>query len=75
MKRIAAIILIVFALLLGVEGIKKLDDSSESVKFLGITLKAEDEGGKETAFVMIGLGVLCLVGGVMMMSRGKILES
>ena len=72
MKRLVAVFLIVFALLLGFEGIRKLDNSGGTVKFLGIKITAEDEGAKETSYVMIGLGVLCLAGGLMMMNRSRL---
>ena len=72
MKRFVGVILIVFALLLGFEGIRKLDNSGGEVRFLGIRISAEDEGAKETAYVMIGLAVISLAGGIMMLNRGRL---
>jgi len=69
MNRTTGIILIVAALILGFVGINKLDDSGETVSFLGIKISAQDKGAKETAYVLLGLGAICLIGGVMVMSR------
>ena len=67
MKRILGVVLIIAALFLGFMGINKLDESGGTVNILGIKISAQDEGAKQTGYIFLGLGVLCLVGGVMMM--------
>ena len=69
MNRTAGIILIIAALFLGYVGINKLDDSGETVSFLGIRISAEDEEAKETAYIFLGLAALLLIGGFITMSK------
>ncbi len=69
MNRTIGIILIIAALFLGFVGINKLDESGGTVNFLGIKISAKDKGAKETAYVLLGLGAICLIGGVMMVNR------
>ena len=70
MKQTTGIILIIAALFLGFVGINKLQESEETVKFLGISISAEDEEAKEVGYIFLGLAALCLIGGIMTM-RGK----
>jgi len=72
MKQTLGILLIVLGLFLGYAGINKLDDSGETVKFLGITISAQDKEGKETGYIMLAGAALCLVGGVMSLQGKKI---
>ncbi len=69
MKRSTGIILIVAALFFGFLGINKLDESGGTVDFLGIKISAEDEGAKQTGYIFLGLAAICLIGGVVVMSR------
>lgn len=69
MNRILGVILIIAALLFGYMGINKLDASGGTVNILGIKISAEDEGAKQTGYIFLGLGALCLVGGVLMMRQ------
>ena len=69
MNRTIGIILIIAALILGYFGVNKLDDSGGSVNVLGVKISAQDSGAKETAYVMLGLGAICLIGGVTMLNR------
>ena len=69
MNRSFGIVLIVVALFLGYVGINKLDESGGTVNFLGIKISAEDKGAKETAYVLLAAGALCLFGGVSMLNK------
>ena len=71
MKQIIGVVLIILAIVLGIDGVQKFDESSESVKFLGITLSAENESGKETAFIEIALAVAALAGGVYLLKNSR----
>ncbi len=66
MKNPLAIILIVVGIALGIYGATQLDNSKKSVEVAGIELGVKDKGSSNSAYVMIGLGVLSLIGGVMM---------
>ncbi|WP_436415599.1 hypothetical protein [Petrimonas sp.] len=68
MKKIIGIILIVIALGLGYMGITGFQQSTSAVKILGIELRAEDKGGKETAIIQLALAVASLVGGVVLIN-------
>ncbi len=71
MKTVIGIILIAGAIVLGYMGITGLQESSGSVKFLGIEIKAEDKGAKETAYVEIGAALVALAGGIYLVGAKK----
>lgn len=71
MKSTIGIILIVGAVILGYLGITNLQKSSKSVEILGIELKAEDNKGKEVAYIEIGAAILALVGGIYLLGQKK----
>ncbi|MGV8963451.1 MAG: hypothetical protein ACOH2V_08740 [Candidatus Saccharimonadaceae bacterium] len=71
MKAIIGVILIVAALVLGYLGINQIQQSSNAVEILGVELKAEDKGGKETGYLQLGLGVVSLVGGIYLLGKRK----
>ncbi len=70
-KQVIGILLIAASIALGYYGIKGLQKSEKSVKFLGIELKAEDKGGKEMAYVQLGLAVVALGAGAFLVSAKK----
>lgn len=51
---------------LAIYGITQLGDSSASLEIGGLELSAEDAGKRNESYLMIGLGVLCLIGGFFM---------
>lgn len=69
MKKIIGIILIVVALVLGYFGIQGFQQSSNSVEILGMEISADDKGGKETAYIQLGLAVVSLIGGVVLVGK------
>ena len=71
MKKIIGIILIIVALLLGYTGITGLQESSGSVKFLGIKISATDKNAKETAYVELAGAVIALAGGMYLVGSRK----
>ena len=71
MKKVIGILLILVALFLGYLGIKGLNESSSSVKILGIEITAQDNESKEKAYIEMGLGVAALIGGVYLISQKK----
>lgn len=71
MKAIIGVILIVLAIILGYFGIQQIQQSSNAVKILGIELKAEDKGAKETGYLQLGLGVVALAGGIYLLGKRK----
>lgn len=71
MKNIISLILILAGLGLGYMGYTKMQDSSNSLKIGGIELKAQDSAAKNESYLFLGGGALCLVLGVVALTRGK----
>ena len=71
MKSIIGIILIAGAIILGYLGITNLQKSSKSVEILGIEITAEDNKGKEIAYIEIGVAVITLIGGIYLLGQKK----
>ena len=71
MISIIGIILIAGAVILGYLGITNLQKSSKSVEILGIEITAEDNKGKEIAYVEIGVAIITLIGGIYLLGQKK----
>lgn len=71
MKQIIGILLLVVGLYLGYAGINKYSNSGESVEVLGVEISAKDNNSRTTAFIYIGLAVVCLFGGITLLKSGK----
>ena len=71
MKSIIGIILIAGAVILSYLGITNLQKSSKSVEILGIEITAEDNKGKEIAYVEIGVAIITLIGGIYLLGQKK----
>jgi hypothetical protein len=71
MKSIIGIILIAGAIILGYLGITNLQKSSKSVEILGMEITAEDNKGKEIAYVEIGVAIITLIGGIYLLGQKK----
>jgi len=69
MNKAVGIILIVVAIVLGYMGYNQVAESTASAEILGVEISASDEGGQTSGYIMIGLGVACLIGGIVMMGR------
>lgn len=69
MKKTIGIILILAALVFGYMGYTTLDNSKAEVSIGDLELSASDEGSKQTSYIYFGLGALCLIGGLVMVSR------
>jgi hypothetical protein len=73
MKKVIGTVLIILSIILAIDGIRKFDASEGNVRFLGIRIHTEDEGGKQTAFIELGLALVALAGGVSMLNGKKAL--
>jgi hypothetical protein len=69
--KILPVLLIVAGRARGIFGYTKLDDSSASISIGDAEISATDEGGRTEAYVIMGLGVVCLVIGAGMMRGTK----
>lgn len=71
MKQVIGIILIVVAVYLGYIGITGLQESSNAVNILGLELKTEDSGAKQTAIVELIGARIALIGGIYLVGSKK----
>ncbi len=62
MKNIIAIVLLAVGILLAIQGIQTFQESTASLKILGLKLNASDEGGQTAGIMYLVLGVLALLG-------------
>lgn len=71
MKKIIGAALIILAIALGYDGVQKFQNSSASIKVLGVQIKAEDSGSKQTAYIELGLAVVALLIGYSLLKSGR----
>lgn len=63
MKSIIGIILIVVALVFAYQGYQKFSESRSAIEIGDLELSASDSGGKETAYIYWGIGLIALLAG------------
>jgi len=71
MKQTIGILLIVAALVLGYLGYDKMQNSKAGIKIGDLEISATDKPSNEQAYILLGLGAVCLLVGGTMISRGK----
>lgn len=71
MKQTFGIILIIAALIFGYLGYDKMQNSKAGIKIGNLEISATDKPSNESAYILLGLGAICLLGGITMISRGK----
>lgn len=69
MKNLLPILLIIIGLGLGYTGFNKLENNTASLEIGDLEISAGDKSSSTTAYVMMGLGVVCLIGGIGMASK------
>lgn len=71
MKQTVGIILLIAALAFGYLGFDKMQNSKAGIKIGDLEISATDKSSNESAYLFLGLGAVCLLGGIVMISRGK----
>ncbi len=71
MKQTVGIILLIAALALGYLGFDKMQNSKAGIKIGDLEISATDKTSNESAYLLMGLGAVCLLGGIVLISRGK----
>lgn len=71
MKQTVGIILLIAALALGYLGFDKMQNSKAGIKIGDLEISATDKTPSESGYLLLGLGAVCLLGGIVMISRGK----
>ncbi|HMQ59714.1 MAG TPA: hypothetical protein PKE06_03550 [Flavilitoribacter sp.] len=69
MRKNIGILLMVLGIALGIYGFTKLDDNKADIRIGDLELSAEDKGGINQAYVLLGLGALGLLAGAVAVSR------
>jgi len=63
MKKIIALVLVIGGLALGYFGFTELNNSSKGIEIGNLEIKAQDKESSNTAYLMMGAGVLMVIGG------------
>lgn len=71
MKQVIGIILIIAAIALGYLGYDKMQNSKAGIKIGDLEISASNKTSNESAYILLGLGAVCLLGGIVLISRGK----
>ncbi|MCB0644986.1 MAG: hypothetical protein KDC44_25245 [Phaeodactylibacter sp.] len=69
MKKGLPILLIVAGIGLGIFGFMRLNDSGGSLEIGDLEISAQDQGQKNSAYILLGGGALCLLAGVRLYSK------
>ena len=64
MNKMIPIALIIGGLLLGYFGYTKLDRNTASIEIGKLEISAGDKKDSTTAYILMGLGAICLIGGI-----------
>ncbi|MCB0610408.1 MAG: hypothetical protein H6562_10800 [Lewinellaceae bacterium] len=69
MRKNIGILLMVLGIALGIYGFTKLDDNKADIRIGDLELSAEDKGGMNQAYILLGLGALGLLAGAVAVSK------
>jgi hypothetical protein len=71
MKQTIGIILVIAALAFGYFGYTKMENSKAGIKIGDLEISASDKSSNNEAYILIALGAVSLIGGFVMLSKGK----
>ena len=71
MKQTMGIIMIIIGLAFLYAGYDKMENSKVDLKIGDLEISAKDKPSNERSYVYFGLGAISLIGGLMMLSKGK----
>jgi hypothetical protein len=71
MKQTIGIILVIAALAFGYLGYTKMENSKADIKIGDLEISASDKSSNNEAYVMFALAAIGLIGGFVMLSKGK----
>lgn len=69
MKKIVGVFLVIASLVIGYMGYNKVAGAGASVEVLGMEINASDQSAKEQGYLLIGLAVVALGGGLYAINR------
>jgi len=70
-SKIVGIILIIASIAIAYKGYNKISESTAKVNVLGLKLEASDESEKNKGYLILGIGVLLLAGGIYTLNKSK----
>jgi hypothetical protein len=62
--KIIGIILIVFSIYIGYQGVNKIADNTAQINFLGLKVDASNESGQSKGYLFVGLAIILFAGGI-----------
>jgi parallel beta-helix repeat protein len=68
-SKIIGIILIVFSIYLGYQGVNKISNNTAKVNLLGIKIDASNESGQTKGYLFVGLAVVLFGGGILALKK------
>lgn len=68
-SKIIGIVLIVFSLFIGYQGVNKISNNTAEVNLLGIKIDASNESGQTKGYLFVGLAALLFAGGVFVLKK------
>lgn len=71
MKQTIGIILVIVALALGYLGYDKMQNSKAGIKIGDLEISATDQSSSKDGYLFFAFGAVALVGGLVMLSKGK----
>lgn len=63
-NKIIGIILIIFSIYIGYQGVNKIADNTAEINFLGIKVDASNESGQSKGYLFVGIAVVLFAGGI-----------
>ena len=68
-SKIIGIILIVFSIYIGYQGVNKISNNTAEVNLLGLKIDASNESGKSKGYLFVGLAIVLFAGGVFALKK------
>lgn len=68
-SKIIGIVLILFSIYIGYQGVNKITNNTAEVNLLGIKIDASNESGQTKGYLFVGLAVVLFVGGVFALKK------
>ena len=71
MQKALTLVLLIAAFALGYFGIKNLDEKTADIKIGEVELTAKSSETKNKGYALLGAGALCLIAGVVLLTKTK----
>ena len=68
-SKIIGIVLILFSIYIGYQGVNKITNNTAEVNLLGIKIDASNESGQTKGYLFVGLAVVLFAGGIFALKK------